>query len=116
MNEKTKKLLKRELLSGFLGLAAVMLPFSLTLAGCDDGSGNTGSGFVAVTDITLTSSAAVNTPLTLEAAVTPGNATNKTIVRSGTGVSDNILTAAAAGTAKVTAAITDGEVFIRSKK
>jgi len=39
MNERTKNLLERKLLSGFLGLTAVLLSFSMVFAACDSPAG-----------------------------------------------------------------------------
>ncbi|MDR2484814.1 MAG: hypothetical protein LBD55_05420 [Treponema sp.] len=73
----------------------------------------TGGPFVAVTDITgVPETATTGTPLTLTAAVTPDNATNKTIVwrvkNGAASISGNALNAAAAGDVTVTATIADG--------
>jgi uncharacterized repeat protein (TIGR02543 family) len=65
--------------------------------------------FVPVTNITgVPTTATVGTPITLSGTVTPGNATNKNIVWSGTGVSGNQFTPASEGTATVTATIING--------
>jgi hypothetical protein len=65
--------------------------------------------FVAVTGITgVPTTATVGTPITLSGTVAPNNATNQTIVWSGTGVSGNQFTPASAGTATITATITNG--------
>jgi len=68
------------------------------------------TAFVPVTAINYTGATKgfVNSPITLTATVTPGNATNTTIVWSGTGVSGSTYTPTATGTATVTATITDG--------
>ncbi|MCL2843122.1 MAG: family 43 glycosylhydrolase, partial [Oscillospiraceae bacterium] len=68
------------------------------------------SEFEPVTAITKTSAltVAANTPLTLAGTVVPTDATNTTIVWSGTGVENGVLTATAAGTAMVTATVVDG--------
>jgi len=39
MNERTKNLLERKLTGSFLGLAAVLLSFSMAFAACDSPSG-----------------------------------------------------------------------------
>jgi hypothetical protein len=89
-----------------LGVAA--LTFGLVLAGCDNGT--TGGGFVAVTGISGVQTAAiVGRPLSLSGTVEPSGASNKTIVWSGSGVSDGKLTAASAGSYTVTATIEKGE-------
>ncbi|MCL2843787.1 MAG: DUF4982 domain-containing protein, partial [Oscillospiraceae bacterium] len=66
--------------------------------------------FVPVTAITKVSAltVAANTPLTLAGTVVPADATNTTIVWSGTGVENGVLTATAAGTVTVTATVVDG--------
>jgi peptidoglycan/xylan/chitin deacetylase (PgdA/CDA1 family) len=65
--------------------------------------------FTAVTGIgNVPTTATVNVPLTLTGVVQPAGATNKTIVWSGQGVVDGVLTATATGTVTVTATITNG--------
>ncbi|MDR2095485.1 MAG: hypothetical protein LBP76_08200 [Treponema sp.] len=100
-----------------LGMLAV-LTFGIVLAGCDnlfnndkdkdkddDGEGT----FVAVTNITGVPTAAVmNYPLILNGTVEPSNATNKTIVWSGAGVNEGVLTANIAGDWAVIATIASG--------
>ncbi|GHU80002.1 hypothetical protein FACS1894191_4160 [Clostridia bacterium] len=71
---------------------------------------------ISVTGITgVPATATAGTPLTLSGTVEPSDATNKTIVWSvnnagttGTTIAGNILSTTAAGTAKVTATISDG--------
>ena len=78
--------------------------------------GLSGENFVAVSSITnVATTATVGTPLTLTGTVNPSNATNKNIKWSvanagttGANVTNNILTAAAAGTVKVRATIEEG--------
>jgi hypothetical protein len=116
------------------GLPAVLLALALVLWGCptntDDGGGGTNppadddndtnlpadpdgdddTPFTAVTGITDVATAAiVGRGLPLSATVEPSNATNKTIVWSGIGVSNGVLTATSAGTYRVTAAIANGK-------
>ena len=81
----------------------------------DDDSTETAPGdltpaiFVAVTSITgVPTTATVGIGLTLTGTVQPANASNQTIVWSGTGVSNGVLTAAAEGTITVTATIANG--------
>jgi hypothetical protein len=89
-----------------VGMLAVLLTFGLMLAGCDNPAGGT---FVAVTDITgVPTIAIVGNGLTLSGTIEPPGATNKTIVWSGTGVNNGVLTATSAGDYTVTATIVNG--------
>jgi hypothetical protein len=88
----------------------VMLVLLLTfgLAGCGEGAGDDIT-IVAVTGITgVPTAALVGRGLTLSGTVEPAAATNKTIVWSGSGVSNGVLTAASAGSYTVTASIANG--------
>jgi hypothetical protein len=90
-----------------LGIFAAALTFGLISTGCDNGT--TSGTFVAVTGITdVPTAAIVNTPLSLSGTVEPSNAANKTIVWSGNGVNNGVLTATSAGTHTVTATIANG--------
>ncbi|MDR1899684.1 MAG: hypothetical protein LBQ55_06740 [Treponema sp.] len=96
---------KQRLLFGF---AVLLITVMAITAGCDTG---TGGGFVPVTDITNSSvptAAIKGLALTLHGTVEPADATNKTIVWSGAGVSNGVLTAASAGTYTVAAVIANG--------
>jgi hypothetical protein len=68
------------------------------------------TGFIPVTSISLTSqeAATVGVPFTLSATVAPTNASNQTIVWTGNGVENGILTATEQGQVTVTATITNG--------
>jgi hypothetical protein len=92
-------------------MSALLLIFGLMTAGCPTGGGDGGDNytFVAVTGITGVPTAAImGNGLTLRGTVAPANATNKTIVWSGTGVSNGVLTAESAGIYTVTATIRNG--------
>jgi hypothetical protein len=95
----------------------LLLAWGLVLGGCvinagdddDDDKDKDDPTFVAVTGITGVQTAAiVNRGLTLSGTVDPSNATNKTIVWSGNGVSNGILTAPSTGKHTVTATIANG--------
>jgi hypothetical protein len=92
-----------------LGMLAIALALGFVFIGCDTGT-IPGDTFVAVTDITDVPTIAIKgTPLSLSGTVVPSNATNRTIVWSGTtGVDNGILTATSEGTVTVTATITNG--------
>ncbi|MDR2094012.1 MAG: hypothetical protein LBP76_00650 [Treponema sp.] len=112
-----------------VGILAAALTFGIILAGCDnwfnpdpdpnpnpnpnsnpsDYGGGGGDTFVAVTNITGVPTVAVKgVPLLLTGTAVPSNATNRTIVWSGAGVSDGALTATSAGSCTVTATIVNG--------
>jgi hypothetical protein len=85
--------------------AALIMLVSGFLGGCD--TGTNGGGFVPVTKITGPAAAIKGEPLTLAGTVEPANATNRTIVWSGTGVSGGVLTATS-GPVTVYAVIENG--------
>jgi hypothetical protein len=90
-----------------LEMLAVLLTLGFVLVGCDNGTN--GDTFVAVTDITGVPTVAImSTPLSLSGIVVPSNATNRTIVWNGNGVSNGQLTATSATNYTVTATITNG--------
>ena len=96
--------------------ALLLLTFGSILAGCDlniggsEGGSGGGSAFVAVTGINDVPTAALaGDQLSLGGTAAPANATNKTIVWSGSGVSNGTLNAAAAGNYEVTATIANGK-------
>ena len=98
--------------------ALLLLTFGSILAGCDlniggsegGSGGGGGSAFVAVTGINDVPTAALaGDQLSLGGTAAPANATNKTIVWSGSGVSNGTLNAAAAGNYEVTATIANGK-------
>ncbi|MDR1252556.1 MAG: hypothetical protein LBK62_10365 [Treponema sp.] len=94
------------------GLPVVLLALGLVLAACPTGGEDSGDyvdTFVAVTNIDgLPTLTFVGNALSLSGTVVPANATNKTIVWSGTGVSNGVLTAASAGSPTLTATIANG--------
>ena len=99
---------KRSLLAT---IAAMFLGSMMFIACSDDDTPPVDDRpFVAVTGITLTSatSTPVNAPLQLTATISPANATNRSIVWSGEGVSGGRLTATEPGVAQVTATIING--------
>lgn len=90
------------------GLPVILLVLGLTLGGCPTDGGEE-DPFVAVTGIAGVQTASlVNIGLTLSGTVEPSNATNKTIVWSGAGVSNGVLKAPSAGEYTVTATIVNG--------
>jgi hypothetical protein len=91
---------------------ALLLAFGSMLAGCDinvGGGGGDNNTFVAVTNITGAPTIAIKgRALSLSGTVEPFNATNRTIVWSGSGVSNGVFTASSVGSYMVTAAIVNG--------
>ena len=100
-------------------LIVFLLAISMNFTSCDlfEDDDDDGDNFVAVTSITISSSAAtVGDPLTLTGTVSPSNATNKTITWSlvsegdtGAELSGSTLTISAAGKAVVSATIANGK-------
>jgi hypothetical protein len=102
------KMAKKNLFPGALVTALV---FACFLGSCNTGTNSGGDDpFVAVTGIIdVPTAAIVGTELTLTGTVKPDNAANKTIVWSGSNVSNGKLTAPSAGTYTVTATIANGK-------
>jgi hypothetical protein len=93
----------------FLSALVIALVFGLSLGSCD--TTTNGGGFIPVTDIADVPTIAIKgTPLQLSGTTVPSNATNKTIVWTGAGVtiSNGLLTAASAGSLTVTAIVANG--------
>ncbi|MDR0749360.1 MAG: InlB B-repeat-containing protein [Tannerellaceae bacterium] len=111
---KTREFKNRKSVAGYMLLLAIL---TFVYTGCSKDETDNEGEFVPVTSITgISTVAEVNKPLTLDATVSPANATNKaikwTIKNAGTTratiSNGNTLTAEAAGTADITATIDGG--------
>jgi hypothetical protein len=93
-------------------MPALVLAFGSMLAGCDINGGGD-NAFVAVTSITGAPTIAIaGRALSLSGTVEPFNATDRTIVWTGSGVSNGLFTASSAGSYTVTATIVNGRATL----